>query len=59
MENINQVKEMNELISLSHNQTLNSPKFTLLYKIFKIAKFTIADYIVLNYTNTKLIITNT
>lgn len=52
MKNIKQVKEMNEFISLFRNQTLNSPKFTFLYKIFKIAKFTIADYIVLYYTNT-------
>ena len=50
---------MDELISLFRNQTLDSPKLTLLHKTLKAARLAMANRIVLNRTNTKLLASNT
>ncbi len=50
---------MDELISLFCNQTLDSPKLTLLHKTLKAARLAIVDCIVLNRTNTELLAANT
>ena len=57
--NIEQVSEMEELISLFRHQTLDSPKLTLLHKTLKAARLAMADCIVLNRTNTELLEANT
>ena len=57
--NIEQVEEVDELISLFRNQTLDSPKLTLLHKTLKAARLAMADRIVLNRTNTELLAANT
>ncbi len=57
--NIEQVSEVEELISLFCHQTLDSPKFTLLHKTLKAARLAMADRILLNYTNTELLAANT
>ena len=57
--NIEQVTEIEELISLFRHQTLDSPKLTLLHKTLKAARLAMADRIVLNRTNTELLAANT
>ncbi len=57
--NIEQVSEVEELISLFRHQTLDFPKLTLLHKTLKAAKLAIADRIVLNCINTELLAANT
>lgn len=57
--NIEQVTEIEELILLFQNQTLDLPKLTLLHKTFKAAMLAMADRVVLNCTNTELLATNT
>ena len=57
--NIEQVEEVDDLISLFCNQILDSSKLTLLHKTLKAAKFAMADRIVLNRTNTELLAANT
>ena len=57
--NIEQVTEIEELISRFQNQTLDSPKLTLLHKTFKAARLAMADRVVLNRTNTELLAANT
>ncbi len=57
--NIEQVSEVEELISIFRHQTLDSPKLTLLHKTFKAARLAMADCIVLNRTNTELLAANT
>ena len=58
--NVEQVTEMKELISLlQHHKILNLPKFTLLHKTFNVARFAMADRLILNHTNTELLAVNT
>ena len=51
-----QVKEIEELVF--HDQTLDSPKLTLLNKTLKAARLAIGDRIFLNCTNTELLAAN-
>lgn len=57
--NVEQVSEVEELISPFRHQTLNSPKLTLLHKTLKAARLAMADRTVLNCTNTELLAANT
>ena len=57
--NIEQVTEVQELISLFRHQTLDSPRPTLLHKTLKAAKLAMADRVVLDRTNTELLAANT
>ena len=45
-------------MSLFRNQTLNSPKLTIIYKTLKAARRAMADRVILNRTNTKLLTAN-
>ena len=51
--NVEQVTEVEKLVSLFRHQTLNFLKFTLLHKTMKAARLAIADRVILNHTNTK------
>ncbi len=57
--NIQEVSEIEELVSLFRNQTLDSPKFTILHKTLKAARRAMADRVILNRTNTELLEANT
>lgn len=50
---------INKFISLFYNQTFNFFKLIFLYKTFKVAKFEIVNYIILNHTNIELLVVNT
>ena len=52
------MKEVEELVSLFRDQTLDSPKLTLLHKTLKAARLAMADRVVLNRTNTELLAAN-
>ena len=54
--NIKDVSEVEELVSLFKNQTLDSPKLILLYKTLKAVRLAMADRIILNHTNTELLV---
>ena len=56
---VEQVTEIEELISLFRHQTLDLPKLTLLYKTLKAARLAMADSVVLNCTNTEIFAANT
>ena len=56
--NIKQVKKVDELILLFRHQTFDSLKLALLHKIFKAARLAMADCIILNCTNTQLLVAN-
>lgn len=58
LKNIKILKKYNGLILIFYNQILQFFKFTFLHKILKAVKLIIADYIIYNYTNTKLLIAN-
>ena len=53
--NAEKVKEVEELVSLFYDQTLDSPKLTLLHKTLKAVRLAMADRVVLNCTNTELL----
>lgn len=57
--NVEQVAEVEELVSLFRHQTWDLPKLTLLYKTLKAARLAMADRVVLNRTNTELLAANT
>ena len=57
-ENVEHVIEIEELILLFRYQTLDSPKLTLLYKILKAARLAMTDRVILNRTNTELLVAN-
>ncbi len=57
--NIEQVTEVEELVSLFRDQTLDSPKFILLNKTLKAARLAMADTVIRNCTNTDLLAANT
>ena len=57
--NVQEVPEVEELVSLFRNQTLDSPKLTILHKTLKAARLAMADRVVLNRTNTELLLANT
>lgn len=57
--NVEQVSEVEELVSLFRHQTLDSPKLTLLHKILKAARIAMANRVVLTRTNTELLAANT
>ncbi len=57
--NIEQVIEVEELVSLFWDQTLDLAKLILLHKTFKEAKLTMANRVILNRTNTELLAANT
>ncbi len=57
--NVEQVIEVEELISLFCHQILGSRKITLLYKTLIAASFAIAYCVILNCTNTELLTANT
>ena len=57
--NVEQVTEVEELVSLFSHQTLDSSKLTLLHKTLKAARLAIADRVILNRTNTELLAANT
>ena len=57
--NIRNVSEVEELISLFRNQTLNVPKLKLLHKTLKVARLAMVDKIILNHTNIELLAANT
>lgn len=48
--NVEQVSEVEELVSLFRHQTLEFPKLTLLHKILKAARLAMIDCVVLNRT---------
>ena len=52
--NIKKVSKIKELVSLLKNQILNLPKFTIIHKTFKAARYAITNKIILNDINTKL-----
>lgn len=53
--NINEVSEVEDPMSLFQNLTLNSSKLKIFCQTLKVVGFAIADEVVLNYTNTKLL----
>ena len=55
---VEKAKEVEELVSFSRDQTLDSPKLTLLHKTLKAARLAMADRVVLNRTNTELLAAN-
>ena len=57
--NIKEVSEVEELVSLFRNQTLDSPKLTIIHKTLKAARRAMADRVILNRTNTELLAANT
>ena len=57
--NVEQVTEIEELISLFRHQTLDLPKLTLLHKSLKAARLAMANRVILNRTNTDLLAANT
>ena len=57
--NIEQVTEIEEFISLIQHQTLDLLKLTLLQKTLKAARLVMVDKVVLNRTNTELLVANT
>ena len=57
--NVEQVTEIEELISSFPHQTLHTPKLTLLHKTLKAAKLAMADRVVLNDTNMDFLAANT
>ena len=57
--NIKEVIEVEELVSLFRNQTLDSPKLAILHRTLKAARRAMADRVVLNSTNTELFAANT
>ncbi len=57
--NIDQVTEVEKLVSLFWDQTLDSLKLILLHKTLKAARLAIADRVILNCTNTELLAANT
>lgn len=57
--NVEQVLEVEELVSLFRHQTLDSSKLTLLHKTLKAARLAMADRVVLNRTSTELLAANT
>ena len=46
--NIKEVSEVEELMSLFRNQTLDSPKLTIIHMILKAARRAMADRVILN-----------
>ena len=56
--NIKQVTKVDELVLLFRDQTLDSPKLTLLQKTLKVARLAMADSVILNHTNTELLAAN-
>ena len=52
--NVDQVSQIDDLISQFHHQTLDTPKMALLSKLIRGAKLAMADRIILNETNTEL-----
>lgn len=56
--NIEQVSEIEELVSLFRHQTLDSPKLAILHKTLKAARLAMADRVVLSRTNTELLAAN-
>ena len=56
--NIEQITEVEELVSLFRDQTLDSPKLILLHKTLKAARLAMADRVILNRTNTELLAAN-
>ena len=46
-ENVEQVTEVEELVSVFRHQTLDSPKLTVLHKTLKTARLAIADCVIL------------
>ena len=54
--NIKKMSKIEKLISVFRNQTFDSSKFITFFKIFKVVRHIIVDKIILNYTNTKLLI---
>ena len=57
--NIEQVTEVEELVSLFRDQTLDSPKLILLHKTLKAARLAMADRVILNRSNMELLAANT
>ena len=57
--NVEQVTQIEELISLIRHQTLDSPKLTFLHKTLKAARLAMADRVILNRINTELLAANT
>lgn len=57
--NIKKVSEVEELVSLFRNQTLDSPKLIILHKTLKAARRAMADRVILNRTNTELLAAHT
>ena len=55
---VEQVKEVEGFVFLFRDQTLDSPKLTLLHKTLKAARLTLADSVVLNHTKTELLAAN-
>ncbi len=56
--NAKQVKEVEELVSLFRDHTLDFPKLIFLHKTLKAARLAMADRVVLNRTNTELLAAN-
>ena len=56
--NIKKVSEVEELVSLFRNQTLDSPKLTIIHKILKTARRAMAHRVILNRINTELLAVN-
>lgn len=53
-----EVSEVEELISIVWNQTFDSSKLRILHKTLKAAKLVIADRVILSRTNTELYTAN-
>lgn len=56
--NIIEVGEVEKLVSLFRNQTLDLPKLTIFHKTLKAARYIMADRVLLNYINTELLVAN-
>ena len=57
--NIKEVNEVEKLMSLFRNQTLDSTKLTIIHKTLKVARPAMADRVISNHTNTELLAANT
>ena len=56
--NIKKVNKVKKLMSLFRNKILDLTKLIIIYKTLKAVKYTIANKIILNYTNTELLAAN-
>lgn len=57
--NIKKGGKIEKLVSFFRNQILDSAKLTIIHKTLKVARHVMTNKIILNYTNTELLLVNT